>query len=231
MSENVKPTKALVLLSGGVDSATCLGIACERFGQENVSAVGVFYGQRLEKELECSKKIAAHYGIQHHELNLSEIFKHSPCSLIATGDEVKDGTYDSKIAQSEDGLIDTYVPFRNGLMFAAVTSFAMSLYPDHDIRIILGIHSSDYAYADCSQEFKDAMQQAIELGTYGRVSIETPLLGMSKVKVVSIGLRIGVPYNLTWSCYKGEEKPCGLCASCIDRQKAFRENGQEDPAL
>ena len=110
-------TKALVLSSGGVDSTTCVGIAVNELGSGNVSTVSVFYGQKHSKELECANKIAQYYNSNHYELNLSEILKYSNCSLLSTSTkEVPDGDYADQIDKTEDGMVSTYVPFRNGLL-------------------------------------------------------------------------------------------------------------------
>lgn len=223
--------KALVLSSGGVDSTTCIGLACEEFGRENVSTVSIFYGQKHDKELECARKIAEHYGLEHYELDLSQILKYSNCSLLSHSD--KDIIHKSYASQlSTERIVDTYVPFRNGLMLASVATLAMSIYPDDETHIYLGAHADDAAgnaYADCSEEFTNAMYTAIKLGTYNKVLVEAPLVNMNKAQVVKEGLAINVPYELTWSCYEGAEKACGTCGTCIDRLEAFNQNGIEDP--
>ena len=225
--------KALVLNSGGVDSTTCVGIAIDTWGKENVSTVSVFYGQKHCKELKCAEKIAEHYGVPHYEINLAEIVSHSNCPLLAhSTEEIKHQSYAEQIAESGEGMVSTYVPFRNGLMLAAVTALAVSLYPDDEVEVYLGAHADDAAgraYADCSEEFTDAMGKAIGIGTYDKVSLQAPLVNMTKAEVVKIGLALGVPYELTWSCYEGGEKQCGTCGTCLDRKAAFAANGVTDP--
>lgn len=225
--------KALVLSSGGVDSTTCLGLAIERFGKENVSSVSIFYGQRHSKELSCAEKLAEYYGIQHYTLNLAEIFKYSNCSLLSHSSEaVELGSYEEQITRQDNGMVSTYVPFRNGLMLSSVASLAMSLYPKDITHIYLGAHADDAAgnaYADTSEEFTSAMFEAIKQGTYHQVLVETPLINLNKSGVVKLGLYLNVPYELTWSCYLGGDTPCGQCGTCIDRIKAFKDNNTEDP--
>jgi 7-cyano-7-deazaguanine synthase len=119
-------------------------------------------------------------------------------------------------------------------MLSAVAALAVSLFPDDEVQIFLGAHADDAAgnaYADCSSEFADAMGDAILIGTYGKVHLRTPLVYLNKGEVVSIGLSLKVPYELTWSCYEGGERPCGKCGTCIDRARAFAANGVDDPAL
>ena len=227
--------KALILSSGGVDSTTCVGIAVNELGTENVSTVSISYGQKHNKELKCAEKVAEYYKVPHHTLDLANIFKYSDCSLLqGSSKEIPEGDYADQIDRTDDGMVSTYVPFRNGLMLSAVASLAVSLYPDNDVDIYIGAHADDAAgnaYADCSEEFTAAMARAIYLGTYGKVRVKGPLLGMNKAGVVRTGLELGVPYELTWSCYEGGEKPCGKCGTCIDRAKAFEAAGVPDPAL
>lgn len=227
--------KALVLNSGGVDSTTCLSVAINELGLDNVSTVSVFYGQKHSKELECAKKIADYYGVKHYELDLSAIFKYSNCSLLSQStEEIIHESYAQQIAKDGEGMVRTYVPFRNGLMLSAVATLAVSIYPDDMIDIYLGAHADDSAgraYADCSEEFTKAIGQAINIGTYEKVNLRAPLVNLSKAEVVREGLKLGTPYELTWSCYEGGETPCGTCGTCIDRAIAFKLNNISDPAL
>ena len=227
--------KALVLSSGGVDSTTCVGIAVKRFGVENVSTISVFYGQKHHKELECAAKVAEYYNVNHVELDLSNVLKYSNCSLLESSTEaIIHKSYADQIKENGEGKVSTYVPFRNGLMLSAVAAVAQSVYPDDDVYVYLGAHADDAAgnaYADCSQDFTDAMKKAIEIGTYGKVHLEAPLVNLNKAQVVARGLSIDVPYQFTWSCYEGGDTPCGTCGTCIDRANAFKANGVEDPAL
>lgn len=220
--------KAIVLSSGGVDSTTCVSMAVEKYGKENVSTVSIFYGQTLKKELECAKKIAEYYGLRNYVFNLSEIFGYSNCSLLEHSTEkIKEESYEDQFATGEK--ITSYVPFRNGLMLSVVAVLAQSIYPNEECEIVLGNHSSDFAYADCSPEFTEKMGAAVSEGTYGLVKFVSPLVHMTKTEVVKEGLRLGTPYELTWSCYEGHEKACGKCGSCISRLEAFRNNGATDP--
>lgn len=227
--------KALVLSSGGVDSTTCVGMAVAQFGAENVSTVSIRYGQKHDKELKCADAVAAHYGVNHYTLNLEDIFKFSNCPLLAgSSKDIPEGDYAEQIDRNENGMVSTYVPFRNGLMLSAVASLAMSIYPDDDVFIYIGAHSDDAAgsaYADCSPEFVNAMKEAISIGTYKKAHVVAPLVSLNKAEVVRVGLELNVPYALTWSCYEGGDKPCGKCGTCIDRAKAFAANGISDPAI
>lgn len=227
--------KALVLSSGGVDSTTCISIAVHDLGAENVSTVSVFYGQKHSKELECADKIAKHYGLKHYILDLSNIMQYSNCSLLShSTEDIIHESYAEQIEKNGEGMVSTYVPFRNGLMLSAVAALAMSIYPDDEVKIFLGAHADDSAgeaYADCSPQFTDAMKTAIYIGTYGKVTVTAPFVRMNKAEVVGTGLKLGTPYELTWSCYEGGDKPCGTCGTCIDRKAAFEANGVTDPAI
>lgn len=224
--------KALVLFSGGVDSTTCLGLAIDKYGKENVIALSVSYGQKHTKEIECSRKIAEYYGVEHIYLDLAKIFEYSDCSLLEHSDrEIPKESYAEQIEKGDGKPVSTYVPFRNGLFLSSAASIALS--KDCDV-IYYGAHSDDAAgnaYPDCSDAFNKAMGDAIYIGSGNQLRIEAPFVNMTKAEVVKTGLALKVPYELTWSCYEGKERPCGVCGTCLDRAKAFEMNGVKDPAL
>ncbi len=224
--------KAVVLSSGGLDSTTCLAIAIEKLGNANVSAVSIFYGQRHERELSCAKKIADYYGVAHYEFDAAQIFKRSDSALMNTSNKnLAHSTYAEQI--EKNSRVETYVPFRNGLMISVAASFADSIYDD-DIELYIGVHQDDAAvnaYPDCRADFIEKIGDAVNIGTYGKIKLVAPFLGKTKADVVKIGTDLNVPYELTWSCYERGDKPCGHCATCLDRAKAFRLNGIDDPAI
>lgn len=225
--------KAVVLSSGGVDSTTCVAMAVNELGSANVVTLSFKYGQRHEKELESAQKIADFYGLAHYVYDLTSIFAYSDCSLLSSSKEKPEHmSYADQIARDGEGKVSTYVPFRNGLMLSAAAALAQSLYPEEECGIWIGAHADDAAgnaYADCSVAFNESMGRAISIGTYELVKLHAPLNRLNKAQVVAEGLKLGVPYDLTWSCYEGGEKACGKCATCIDRLAAFRANGCEDP--
>jgi len=229
--------KALVLSSGGVDSTTCLALAIEEVGKDNVTTVSIRYGQKHSIELDKAKEIAEHYKVNHQVIDLTEtgIMDNSKCSLLtSSGVDIEHGDYASQIDKQTSGIVNTYVPFRNGLILSSAAALALSLYPDNEIDIYLGAHADDNAgaaYADCTPEFTKTIGQAINLGTYGKVNIKTPLINLNKAEVIREGLKLNTPYHLTWSCYEGGGNPCGKCATCIDREIAFKLNNISDPAL
>lgn len=227
--------KAIVLSSGGVDSTTCLSLAVRDYGRENVVSVSIFYGQKHAKELECAKKVATYYKVPHYEFDLSSIMAYSDCSLLSSSSkEIEPESYALQFEKSLSGKIATYVPFRNGLMLSVCASLAQSIFEDDETDILIGAHGDDSvknAYADCSVEFVDTMSRAISIGTYEKVRVVAPFYKLNKAAVVKTGLELHTPYELTWSCYEGGEKPCGKCGTCVDRANAFKENGVKDPAL
>ena len=225
--------KALVLSSGGVDSTTALGLAVKKFEKENVIALSVSYGQKHTKEIEAAKKVAEFYGVEQLFMDLSKIFQYSNCSLLQQStEEIPEESYEKQIEKTKgDKPVSTYVPFRNGLFLSAAASIALS----KDCSVIYyGAHADDaagFAYPDCSPVFNKAMNEAIYEGSGHQLKIEAPFVNINKANVVKMGLEIGVPYELTWSCYEGHDKPCGKCGTCIDRAAAFKANGISDPAL
>lgn len=224
--------KKIVLLSGGIDSTTCLAIALDNADPEDVLAVNVYYGQLHKKEMEAARNVARHYGVQIIEINLADIFQLSDCPLLEwSSKQVPTGTYFEQQKSSGRNPVATYVPFRNGLMLSAAASIAVSI---GATEIYYGAHADDAAgnaYPDCSVEFTERINEAIKEGTANKTCVVAPLIRLNKTQVVAEGLKRNAPYNLTWSCYNGGEKPCGKCGTCLDRERAFRENGVKDPAI
>ena len=224
--------KAMVLLSGGIDSATCLGMAVERYGKENVTALSIFYGQKHEKEITASEKLAEYYGVEQLKLDLTKIFQYSNCSLLQhSNQEIPEEAYAEQLKKTEGKPVSTYVPFRNGLFLSSAASLALS---KGCSVLYYGAHADDAAgnaYPDCSSAFHNAISDAIYIGSGNQLTVEAPFVAMSKAEVVKKGLELKVPYELTWSCYEGKEQPCMVCGTCIDRAEAFRLNGIADPAI
>lgn len=223
--------KALVLLSGGVDSSTCLAVAKEKFG-DNVMALSMYYGQKHSKELESAKAVADYYQVELITMDLAKIFAHSNCSLLkGSNEDIPQESYDQQIKERNGETVSTYVPFRNGLFLSTAASIALEYECD---VIYYGPHADDVAgsaYPDCSVEFNQAMEQAIYIGSGKKLRLEAPFVDKTKKDIVAEGLRLGVPYELTWSCYCGTEKPCHKCGTCIDRELAFEANGVIDPLM
>ncbi|CRH91602.1 7-cyano-7-deazaguanine synthase [Chlamydia trachomatis] len=207
----------MVLFSGGVDSTTCLAMAKEK--DEDVIAISFYYGQRhSEQELNAAKEVAKYYNVKQIFIDLKDVFKHGNSSLIDLDLEVSEGDY----AEQENA--NTEVEFRNGIFISVLASLAMQYKAD---EIYFGAHKDDSGviYPDCSPEFVKAMEEAIKVGSRDTVALKVPFLDKTKTELVAYGKTIGVPYNLTYSCYNGTNPPCHKCGTCIDREKAFIANG------
>lgn len=218
--------KCVVLSSGGMDSTTCAYIARERYGCENVVLLNAFYGQRFPQEIECQKKISELSGLRRYEMDLTSVFQYAKNCALLGGEVIKD-SYENQYKEGE--YLTSDVPFRNGLLLSAAASFARGIFKDEEVVIMLGTHETDSSYPDCSKEFLDKMNDAFLQGTYGKIHLERPLTSMTKTDVVKEGLRLGVPYKHTYSCYEGSDIHCGECAACIERKAAFHNNGVVDP--
>lgn len=218
-----KDKKAVVLLSGGIDSSTSLAQA---IGEGyTVFPVLFKYGQRHSREVESSLRIAEHYGkvVKVIEVDLTQIGGSSLTSEM----EVEDHDPDS-IGES---IPATYVPSRNIIFLSLAASYAETVGAD---TLIYGANSVDYSgYPDCRPEFVNAMEHALSLGTRtgnnNGFRIVVPLQFLTKGEIVRKGIELEVPFSLTWSCYRGGKKACGTCDSCVLRLKGFMEAGYRDP--
>lgn len=237
--------KCIVSLSGGRDSSTCLGVAVDRYGAENVYAMGFEYGSTHPQELECAKKIANYYGVSYQVVTINpEIFKGSTCTMLAGSEkEIQKGKTYEEILSEKDGKVDTYVPFRNGLFSAYVAARAESLVQefDEDVVVMLGQHADDSgyyvdengvehlddtkaAYPDCSVSFVKAFEKVVEISSVGRVHYEAPFVKMHKWELIKLGMELKkpVPYEMCLSCYDpinnadGSVSECMNCATCLD---------------
>jgi 7-cyano-7-deazaguanine synthase len=220
-----KKQKALVVLSGGQDSTTCLYWAIDRYGVENVSAVSFDYGQRHKIELESARRIAEHAGIEQRCLPIDTF-------TALGGDALTDNVIDVRNTVDEKtGLPNTFVPGRNliFLTFAAAWAWQRGI-----VNIVTGVAQTDYSgYPDCRDETIRSMQQSLRLGMEFDVEIHTPLMQLSKKQTVELALRLNAmdAMALTHTCYEGVRPPCGACAACELRAKGFLEAGVDDPLL
>ena len=219
--------KAIVLLSGGLDSAVAIYLAKSK-GYE-VYALSFSYGQKHTKELECAKNLAKKVGAKEHKIVNLALNSWGGCSLTDDSMEVKTGDTE------RSDIPDTYVPARNMVFLSVAASYAEAVKAQD---IFIGVSQVDYSgYVDCRQEFISAMEKAINQGTELAVEqkkpimIHAPFINMTKAEEIKIGLDLGLDFADTWTCYKGGEKPCGECDSCLLRIKAFEEAGVKDPLL
>lgn len=222
--------KAMVVFSGGIDSTTCLAMAIDLYGKEKVVALSFTYGQKHSVELEHAKAITEYYGVEHIIRDISEIYKgNTTCKLLKGNEDVEHTRYEEQTEANGHHAVDTYVPFRNGIMLAYATALAIEKNCE---TIYYGAHADDAsgnAYPDCSSAFNNAMGEAIKEGTGGEVRIYDPIIHLHKNEVIRRGIELGAPYYLTYSCYEGHEKPCGTCPSCRKRIESFLANEVTDP--
>jgi len=216
-------SKAYVLLSGGIDSSTCLTVATRNY-QGSVTGVSFDYGQRHTKELDHAHEVCAFLGVQHLVKKID--------GLIGVGG-LTDKEFvvpDASYSELPAGVSPTYVPFRNGVMLSLITSIAVTD-PEAE-AIFFGAHADDaenWAYPDCTPEFIGGMANAIYIGTYHKIRLFTPLMFLDKAGVIKLGDDHDTPWELTWSCYKGEEVHCGVCPTCISRRDGFELACVTDP--
>ena len=220
--------KAVVLLSGGLDSAVCAALAVNEHAGVNVHAVSFRYGQKHTKELEAAQDIYLALGLsEHHIIDVPDVFSGAGSTLIDKDTEMPEMTYEE--LSKALGVSPTYVPFRNGTFLSLATAFALTAKAN---LLYYGAHAEDsrnWAYPDCTPEFNGSMAAAIYVGTYHEVRLVTPLQWMMKKDIVRLGLDLDVPFHLTWSCYNGRGRACGKCPTCTERIHAFQENCLTDP--
>lgn len=217
--------QALVVLSGGQDSTTCLYWALERFGSAAVDTVTFDYGQRHRIELDCAASVAEQAGVPNTCL---------PIDTFAAlgGDALTDPEVDVAVTtERAAGLPNTFVPGRNLIFLTYAAAYAYQRDIGH---LVTGVAQTDYSgYPDCREDTISALQQALRLGMETKVSIHTPLMHLSKKETVELARDLGAlpAMALTHTCYNGERPPCGRCAACELRAKGFDEAGIVDPLL
>src|SRR5215471_14929246 len=222
MDKNLNRTKAVVLMSGGMDSCVTAAIAA---GDYEITALHASYGQRTERrELQCFHAIADHFSV---ERRLAVRLDHF--SAIG-GSSLTDSSLTIRKADlSSNEIPNTYVPFRNAHFLSVATSWAEVL---GATRIFIGaVWEDSSGYPDCRPEYYEAFNRVIRAGTRpsSDITIETPLIHLSKHEIVRQGISLGAPFHLTWSCYRDSDVACGVCDSCALRLRAFQEAGIDDP--
>jgi len=215
-------TRAVVLLSGGMDSCVCAALAAR---DHEAAAVHVSYGQRTEeREHRAFLAICDRLGIKDRLVVRNEALRAIGGSALT----------DSRIAVPEagpqigHGIPVTYVPFRNAHLLAVAVSWAEVLRAE---KVYIGAVQQDSSgYPDCRPEYYRAFNEVVRAGTReGRIAIVTPVIGLRKAEIVRLGLELGAPFDLTWSCYSREDVACGVCDSCVLRLRAFAAAGASDP--
>lgn len=215
--------KAVVILSGGLDSTTCMGVAKE--AGYDIYPITFHYGQRHDREIENAKNVACYFNVAEHKVFSLEFLKEIGGSSLT----------DQSLEVNQEGVGEdvpnTYVPGRNTIFLSIAASYAEAIGAE---KIYVGVSAVDYSgYPDCRPEFIDAMQQTIFQGTNAdpTITIEAPLIDLSKGDTVKLGMELNVPYHLTTSCYLGGEEACGECDSCRLRLQGFEEAGATDPII
>lgn len=233
--------KAVVLTSGGLDSTTCIGIALDQ--ERSVYPLSVEYGQRHKRELKAIEDVVEYfrnknveslpYGLVYRVSNLKRV---SIDLTTIGGSALTDSSIEVPTDRDEKTMASdipiTYVPARNTILLSIALAYAEVIKAD---EIWIGANQVDYSgYPDCREEFLEQFEilgnLATKVGVEGSVlKIKAPLLNLTKAQIIKKGTDLGVPYHLTWSCYKGENKACGICDSCKLRLAGFKEAGSEDP--
>jgi len=218
-------TQALVVLSGGQDSTTCLYWALDKFGSNAVEAITFDYGQRHRVELGCAARVAEFAGVPHTVMPIDTFAALGGNALTDQNIGVQ------KDADIETDLPNTFVPGRNIVFLTFAAAYAWQRNIEH---LVAGVAQTDYSgYPDCRQETIEALQLTIRLGMASNVVIHTPLMSLSKKETVLLARDLGAleAMALTHTCYEGRRPPCGECPACVLRARGFNEAGIEDPLL
>lgn len=209
---------SVIILSGGMDSTTLL-----HHRKDSIAlAVSFDYGSNHNaREIECARRQCEILGIPHLIIPLDFMGRYFKSSLLEGADSIPEGHY------ADENMKSTVVPFRNGIMLSIACGLAESRGLRH---VMMANHGGDHAiYPDCRPEFVAAMSDAMKYGTYEGITIEAEFTDMTKGDIARLGKRLGVNYSLTYSCYKGGEKHCGRCGTCVERREAMAEAGIDDP--
>lgn len=211
---------SIIVLSGGMDSVTLLHDCRDRIAL----AVTFDYGSNHNaREIECARRQCELLGVEHLVIPLSFMGQYFKSSLLSGADAIPEGHY------ADENMKSTVVPFRNGIMLAVACGLAESRGLRH---VLIANHSGDHAiYPDCRGGFIDAMSRAMSEGTYEGVDIIAPYTNMTKSEIARRGAELGVDYSMTYSCYKGGEKHCGRCGTCVERREAFADAQVPDPTV
>lgn len=216
--------KAVVVMSGGMDSTTLLYYALHE--GYKVDAVSFDYGQRHKKELDFAKSTCDKLNVSHRIVDLTNLNGLLQGSALTSPDiEVPEGHY------AQENMRITVVPNRNAIMLSIATGYAVSQGSE---VVMTGVHAGDHAiYPDCRPEFIEKMSETMRVANEGfgnpRLRIEAPFVQITKADIAKLGDDLGVNWEETWSCYKGGEKHCGKCGTCVERIEAFQLAGVKDP--
>lgn len=210
----------VIILSGGMDSATLLADLTS--SENTIHVISFNYGQKHVKELDCAKKLVEYYGLRenHRIIDMSWMGKLFGYGSLVGNESMPYGMYDGENMKS------TIVPNRNMIMLGIAAGYAISI---GEQDIYYAAHQGDHTiYPDCRPDFVDAMNNVLKEGNWEKVNIVAPYIEISKSDIVGLGIEMEVPYELTWSCYEGGDRPCLRCGTCMERTEAFLENVGKD---
>ncbi len=211
--------KVVVIYSGGMDSFTVLNRALKD-GKE-VYALSFDYGQKHVKELDCAATVCKSLKVKHKIIDISAINQLLAGSSLTDDIDIPEGHYEAESMKS------TVVPNRNMILLSLAVGYAVSVKAS---QVYYGAHSGDHAiYPDCRPEFVMKMNDVCQIANYEPVEIFSPYLEVSKTDILTDGIKMGLDYSQTWTCYNGREKACGKCGACQERLEAFRDNNSTDP--
>jgi 7-cyano-7-deazaguanine synthase len=213
--------KAVVLLSGGVDSTTLLYDVVKKIGKEDVFAISFNYGQKHSKEIMCARQTCEYLGVSHKIGFVDVLGELAPSSLTRENEKIPEGNY------QEESMKSTVVPNRNMVLLSLCASYAIGI---GATELYYGAHGGDHAiYPDCREEFVSSMKKVLKICDWNKVNLHAPYLKLDKAMIVKKGIKLGVDFSNTWTCYQGKEKACGVCGSCNERLAAFKLNNVVDP--
>ena len=211
---------SVLILSGGMDSTTMLYDKQERIAL----AITFDYGSKHNaREIPFAKMHCQRLGIKHIVIPLDFMTQYFKSSLLQGGEEIPEGHY------ADENMRSTVVPFRNGIMLSIAVGIAESNGLNY---VMMANHSGDHTiYPDCTPQFVEAFNNAAMAGTFVKVALCSPYTNMTKGEIAKRGKELGIDYSETWSCYKGNERHCGRCGTCVERREALAEAGIEDPTI
>lgn len=219
-----KPTGICMGLSGGMDSSTMLAYLLRIFELKpnQIKCLGFKYGSKHNKfENKAAKQIADFYGVDFKLIDLTNVGELMKSNLLISGDEIPEGHY------TDSTMSKTVVPSRNIIFASILAGYAWS---NNFNTIALGVHLGDHSiYEDCRKEFVKSLDTCIYLGTGSRVEVLAPFQNINKIDICRIGLDLKVPFDLTRTCYKNQQRACGKCGACVERLEAFEKNLTHDP--
>lgn len=204
--------KLVLILSGGMDSTVLLA-KLKKEGRDILTLTFNYGSKHNHRENIAAAAIAKYYGVENRLIKMAFVNELFKSALLQSGGAVPEGHYE------DASMKQTVVPFRNGIMLSIAAGFAESIEAD---AVYYGAHAGDHAiYPDCRSAFVSAMAEAMRLGTYANIALESPFAKMSKRDIGLLGKELGVPFEMTWTCYVGGEKHCGRCGACTERREAL----------